>query len=693
VVWIVAIAITHKEYLSRLVHAIAKRRLTDIAFIIDDKSSITIIKEGLSSSYPSEVIHCMDLLHKMEYEDMDQVLTGLLRHPVPEIRHEALVKIGQLNVTSALAEARDLLAQDASPRVRWTAMQTVAALGEEEAVDTVLPYLEHGDAEARKSAMVSLLRSCGMEGVLLAGETLLTLVKSTESDERRFAAQVFGEIGNVGFHRNLMPLLEDENLQVRKAALAAAARLKHPKLIPLILKNLAIPSLRTAAVFSLIRMGETALPGLEAYLDDAERSHDVCARVVRVVGRVRGDEAIRILLGRLDHGHRGLRLIILNGLAHCGYRAEGDERDRVLGLINQEIESAAWVFASLADLGDDGALAVLRRALDQELELHGERIMLLLSFLFDSGSMLGAKAHLDSRSSEMRAYALEIIDSLIPLELKDLIFPLLEGLSPEAGLKRLRARFPQESLAKADRVHQILTDPDGLTTLWTRSCALYAIDESRRPEYTDLALKGLSSAEPLLRETALWFLGRMDLDVVSQHLHRLEQDDSRSVANLARAFADEKGRSRMLSIIEKVIILKTVSIFSDIPDELLARIAQLTEEVEVKAGEELITQGELGTSMFIIVSGKVRAHVGDQELAVLEDRQVFGEFAALSSEPRSASISAIEDCYLFVLEQELLYELMEERFDVARRIINVLCDWIRKTRNTSDGAEPQLAVH
>jgi len=40
----------------------------------------------------------------------------------------------------------------------------------------------------------------------------------------------------------------------------------------------------------------------------------------------------------------------------------------------------------------------------------------------------------------------------------------------------------------------------------------------------------------------------------------------------------------MLSTIEKVIILKDVALFAHTPDELLAEVAGLLAEVEVKAG-------------------------------------------------------------------------------------------------------------
>ena len=133
----------------------------------------------------------------------------------------------------------------------------------------------------------------------------------------------------------------------------------------------------------------------------------------------------------------------------------------------------------------------------------------------------------------------------------------------------------------------------------------------------------------------------------------------------------------MLLTLEKVMILKSVSIFATTPEELLAEIALSLEDVFLKDGEVVFQKGDLGTSMYIIVDGKVKVHNGDIEFAVLKERDIFGELAALDPEPRMASITAIKDTHLFKLEQEALYNLMSEHSDISRAIFHVLCDRLR----------------
>ena len=133
----------------------------------------------------------------------------------------------------------------------------------------------------------------------------------------------------------------------------------------------------------------------------------------------------------------------------------------------------------------------------------------------------------------------------------------------------------------------------------------------------------------------------------------------------------------MLLTIERVIILKSVNIFSQVPEEDLVEVASIVEELEVKKDEDIFLKDDLGTSMYIIVKGRARVHDAGKELAVLEERTVFGELAALDPEPRSATITAIEDCQLFKLEEGPLYDLMAEHVEVVRGIIRVLCQRMR----------------
>ncbi|HET6519886.1 MAG TPA: cyclic nucleotide-binding domain-containing protein [Geminicoccaceae bacterium] len=135
----------------------------------------------------------------------------------------------------------------------------------------------------------------------------------------------------------------------------------------------------------------------------------------------------------------------------------------------------------------------------------------------------------------------------------------------------------------------------------------------------------------------------------------------------------------MLLTIEKVIILKSVEMFSGVPDDVLADVAHLLRSVDVPAGETIIREGEIGSTLYIIVDGRMRVHRNRQTIAELGERDVFGELAVLDPEPRSASIEALEDARLLELRGDHLEELMATDLAVVRGIIRFLCRRIRAT--------------
>ncbi len=135
----------------------------------------------------------------------------------------------------------------------------------------------------------------------------------------------------------------------------------------------------------------------------------------------------------------------------------------------------------------------------------------------------------------------------------------------------------------------------------------------------------------------------------------------------------------MLLTIEKVLILKSVGVFSDVPDDALADIASLLKLIDVPAGTTVIREQEIGSTLYVILDGKVRVHRDSRTIAELGERDVFGELSVLDPEPRSASVEALEDTRLFELRGDHLHDLMATNPAVVRGIIRFLCRRIRAT--------------
>ena len=106
--------------------------------------------------------------------------------------------------------------------------------------------------------------------------------------------------------------------------------------------------------------------------------------------------------------------------------------------------------------------------------------------------------------------------------------------------------------------------------------------------------------------------------------------------------------------IERMLVLKSVTIFDDVPEEVLAALSAEMEEVEVDAGKTVYEKGGSGRTMYIIVSGQVKVHEGDRTFVTLGERDFFGELTTLDPAPHSASVTAVEQTILLGLDREAL---------------------------------------
>jgi len=134
----------------------------------------------------------------------------------------------------------------------------------------------------------------------------------------------------------------------------------------------------------------------------------------------------------------------------------------------------------------------------------------------------------------------------------------------------------------------------------------------------------------------------------------------------------------MLLSIEKIIILKSIKLFSEVSENDLLELASQLKELEYAPNMEIIKEGDIGTSMYIIINGKVNVLIKGKQIATLGEKEVFGELAALDPEPRNATITTASNTLLFKIESTILYELISAYPNIARGIITILCQRIRQ---------------
>ncbi|NKB70808.1 MAG: cyclic nucleotide-binding domain-containing protein [Candidatus Latescibacteria bacterium] len=141
----------------------------------------------------------------------------------------------------------------------------------------------------------------------------------------------------------------------------------------------------------------------------------------------------------------------------------------------------------------------------------------------------------------------------------------------------------------------------------------------------------------------------------------------------------------MLTVVEKVISLQDVDIFSQVPTEQLAALAAIAREEEFADGEAIYQERDPADAMFLLVEGQVCLLRGDQEVQVLDPKDTFGTWALFVDEPRLFTAVARGPCRLLKLDKEDFIDLLADNVAVTQGVLTGFVNKIRPLLELAGG--------
>jgi CRP-like cAMP-binding protein len=191
---------------------------------------------------------------------------------------------------------------------------------------------------------------------------------------------------------------------------------------------------------------------------------------------------------------------------------------------------------------------------------------------------------------------------------------------------------------------------------------------------------------------------------VHQDLARLIEEDRQSkAADHERRRTGTTLEQEQTSINQELKELQASRLFSSFERETLEEILASTELRSYEVGDIIVTEGEHGSSLFLIVGGTVRVFTrvddgSNLQLAELGAGDFFGEVSLLSDKPRTATITARTQVTAIELEREsidriaathpevrsVLEEFYERR---AKNTVEAVIRRLRHAKQTTSGAD------
>ena len=528
--WIVVAIFVHRQYLSNLVRSIQKRKLGELSIEDLDNRSLDLIKQGINSPYPAEVFYCLNLLEQIEYPEITELIKQALANNNRDVRMDVLQRVADMNIVPLTTRVLERIENEIDSGVRGQALITYAMLGAEDSVEKLTSYLEAFHKDLRRGALIGLLTFEPTNNT--ANDYLLRAIRSSSTTERLFAADVMAEIGDPHFSGFLVELLDDIDNNVIDHAVYAAGRMKDERLLTTLVNKLANPSLQAACSLALREYGDSALFELDTGLSSPATGRQEKLLIVDILREIGGMKGTEILLLHIDDEPPELQHQIYLALATLHYQSDADDQYIFGNKIEEEVHIITALLAAMEDLYEVEKYALLHAALGSELDMRRDNMLLLISFLYPSIVMLDTRANIDSKVSELRTFALEVLDNLLTGDIKQIVLPILDDLTVAERLENLFSKFPQDKLAPDERFDEIIETHFDKAFYWTKSCLLYVIGQELANKHIDKVLTFLEEEEPIVRETAAWSIAKLNPPNVRRTLVAHAGDQHPAVKNI-----------------------------------------------------------------------------------------------------------------------------------------------------------------
>lgn len=142
----------------------------------------------------------------------------------------------------------------------------------------------------------------------------------------------------------------------------------------------------------------------------------------------------------------------------------------------------------------------------------------------------------------------------------------------------------------------------------------------------------------------------------------------------------------MRTVIEKVIFLQNVDVFSDVPTEQLAYLAAIADEVSLAKDEVVYREEEPADAMFLVIEGKVQLARGSTVVTTAGPKQAFGTWALFDDEPRVVTATAIEPSEVLRIARADFLDVLADNVRVTEGVLKAMVRRLRQLGRVVRGA-------
>ncbi|MGL1889162.1 MAG: HEAT repeat domain-containing protein [Reichenbachiella sp.] len=613
----------------------------------NEYSTINIIKKELRKRDSNKQMNGLKLMEKMEPVLLDFALLDFIRSEHVDLRMFAYNRLGYLGSFNTL----DILERE----VR-----------------------KEENEEVKQVASEALILLQEFEDYELSEPKIKKLVRSTDIDDRIFAAKALAKMEDDKFVPFLIELLRDINPIVRRTAITTAGKLKRPEFWNILIENLHISSFSNYADSALIASGETVFYAVDSAFYKTGQSVDTMMRIIQIMGKIGGKTALEMLWKKIDFPDKKIVSELLLSLSYIGFEAKDFQAARIRLLIESTISDLAWNIKALEEVQEEDFFdRLLRQAFEEENKDNFTHIFTLLSMIYDSQSIKLVRDNIEFGSTDSVSFGIEMLDIFVDENIRPKLAAVLDDSKVEDKLKKLNNYFPPENFENyADLLLQIVNRDYNNINKYTKCLAMHKLSHMSGQEVTIDLIANLFNPDYIMVQTAAAAMYKLDQEAYQHHTKRLKSSLKKKLdkAIVPPVFKNkEESFHQKLLIIERTIKLKQIESFKEIPGIVLLDLANRFDEMKVKEGVTITQVGDAGsTPVYIVLKGHLRAEYEDGTIRHIEEKGIVGHKLILRSDLNPYDLVTETECLLLTIGKDELYDAVSRNVEMVDGILDVI---------------------
>ncbi len=486
--------------------------------------------------------------------------------------------------------------------------------------------IKSGDQKnkTRSLALEAVENAAHVDRIFLSKDQLVKLSRSGVISERILAANTLKHLISDDNIFVLIELLRDKDVDVKKVALKTAIEVNREETWHVLIEMLGSEKMANHAMAGIINIGDKILPVLENHFHKSASNPNVLSRIVRIYGELKSPDSFENLFKKIDYPNHVVKKESINALRNFNTGVEGYKRTLINTTLEKELGKTFWNQMALSELADIESTQELKKALESEIDQNFEVIFDLLGILYDQKSVVLVRENFENGTNESITFALELLNIFVDEELKPILFPVIDDLSPQEKFLKLCEEFPRESYDECQILQQLIFREGGQINNWTKVCALFAYGSLKKVEPDNTIKAQLFHEDKLIRHAALWVMKMKNPEAFQKILIRLKRSNKIAWANqLELEYQSIDDSHKMPLLMRKSLKLRSFNTFRKVSPEILSELVVNGDINAVNPGEKLTGQMFFDDKMLIILEGGIQVHIKDHPILVLKEGDIF----------------------------------------------------------------------